>query len=507
MIRGRRQLLETMQRDDRVVRFAEHALHARERLDGFGACAPRRQRRKEFQRVAQPLRFDPHAVACGRIERRERRRCIQMTEQTPHALGRMTPQRRRVGVVRVRQCKHAQPFEPAERQPRIARRMQHLAQFDARGHRLRARRVERAVPVGTAAIGRDQAGQALGREHVPVAHRAEQRREPAQIGAERVLPSIVREARKETHQRAQPAQRDAHLVHEFGIVALEHPCFIAEPLRGDIGGQREQRGPLRADASQIDELRLHGPGHRRVARARAVDHAGQLHERGPCAAQFARGGEQRAQRGRARGDGVPVGRRKPQFDMSARRVGSAVQRDVVERHLDHHAAIVRPSPAPPLADEPQRRRHSRRGNRGFIAAFSAAAGRLVLLRFGGCAARRRGHDDARMFGVEPFARHDAGRERLRARRDHPPPVRIGLDPRPPAFAGAPLGFLDLARLDRYALVAAPHPHLRTDPPRADKLGAEVALVAAGPAPRLHRPTFERQAQHDFQHTRHGGSRT
>ena len=67
-----------------------------------------------------------------------------------------------------------------------------------------------------------------------------------------------RQSAEEAHQRAQAAQRDTHLVHEFGIVMLEHPALVAEPLRGDVAGQREQRGALRAHAVQVDGLGLDG---------------------------------------------------------------------------------------------------------------------------------------------------------------------------------------------------------------------------------------------------------
>ena len=290
-------IFEVLQRDHRVVRFAEHALHARECLDRVGARAARRQRREEFERIAQPLCIDPHLMARGRVERRQRRDA-QMTEQPPHALRRVAPQRRRVAVFGRRQRKRAQPLEPAERQPRIAGRMQQPgATRPARPRTARARR--RACRSTRRRRRRPQSARAGFRSRTRPSRAPCRAATQASAGRHRACRATGgRQSAEEAHQRAQAAQRDA----SGARIRDRHaraPALVAEPLRGDVAGQREQRGALRAHAVQVDGLGLDGPSAAGSA-ACAIDHARQLHEGGPRAAQFARRGKQHAARRCAR---------------------------------------------------------------------------------------------------------------------------------------------------------------------------------------------------------------
>lgn len=168
----------------------------------------------------------------------------------------------------------------------------------------------------------------------------------------------------------------------------------------------------------------------------------------------------------------------PRARPSARRRPSTPDR-ATAAHPPHHAHHGRPQPnrAGPASIRPQ----------------SAPARPPTVSR----RARRR-------VIVEMLAHRHARHERTAPCGEHATRLRGRLDPGLPTAAVVGLRLDEPARLDRHALVPAPHFHRRTDPPCPRELRAEIAC-RAHPRPACGLPVLQRKVQYDFQNARHGSS--
>ncbi len=84
-------------------------------------------------------------------------------------------------------------------------------------------------------------GNGLGREHVPVARRAERAGQPLELGAQRLQRGGGEVVAAEGEAGAQAPRADAHLVHPLGVVVVEEARRVGRDLVEALDGEGRQR--------------------------------------------------------------------------------------------------------------------------------------------------------------------------------------------------------------------------------------------------------------------------
>src|SRR5579862_5873301 len=248
---GRRDLLQHLEGDARIVAVAERLLERLDRRE-IGFEGSRLVERGEgLESVAQALGEDAHAMAVLDSHRREREGAAEeaLLAFADIARGEIHERFRR-GLRRLRAIGAREPSRDLEERRGVSRRAQRFARlvaFDsapARGLRTDRSR-ERSI-----GERREHRGNRARREDVPVARAAE----GAARLAERIEPfagAALADLLPEHPDRgARSPERDTSLVHEFRIVAREDAFFVRLQLfdpGADHDAGRLDRGDRRME--------------------------------------------------------------------------------------------------------------------------------------------------------------------------------------------------------------------------------------------------------------------